>query len=309
MALKWQTLASGTIVSLFFILGGLLNLSGMSYSDDGDKACTDCYSEIKVKSTYWEIRVTYAGDDMPSVFKKRTRSRTLWVNLDKIEELVTTDPQVKVDILVPTISKYSTMKHDEYGYLRPLKEGDTLIKRNTKAKPSPSRIILHGQKADNQVVKWSFDLEHWLLEDINIDPIWLAVNSKYDIVTSIGEMKSCQNFTKVVYDKCSKQEIYYYNQTLFNNVTFTNNTIQEISYFNNTYDCNPQEVVYDIVCKTTGFKKSGIKVKTCPEDYRCDIIGNQWCEFNIHDGDKNYNWNERGNKGWTGSCVPYASLK
>ena len=130
--LKWQQVAFGTMVTLSLLLGGILNLSGISYSTDGDKICIDCFSEIKVNSTYWEIKVESAGEDMPSVFKKRTRSRTLWVNLDKINELVTTDPDIKVEILVPAIKRTSTMKHEDYGYLRPLKDGDTLIKRNTK---------------------------------------------------------------------------------------------------------------------------------------------------------------------------------
>ena len=70
---KWQQVSVGAVVSLFFLLGGLLNLSGVSHSTDGDKICTDCFSEIKVKSTYWAIKVEHAGDK-PSVFKKQTRS-------------------------------------------------------------------------------------------------------------------------------------------------------------------------------------------------------------------------------------------
>ena len=177
---KWQDLVKyggSGLIGIFFVLGGLLNLAGVDYFDDGNKHCYDCYSEIKVKSTYWEIKVEHAGDK-DIVFKKRTRSRTLWVNLDKITELVTTNPQVKVDILVPTIKKYAIMKHEDYGYLRHLKEDDILIKRNTKSKPSPSRIILHGINITTKV-KWSFELDHWLMEDINIDPIWFGEDESY----------------------------------------------------------------------------------------------------------------------------------
>lgn len=307
MALKWQTLAA--IISLPVLLLFIANLAGVSVSDDGDKACTNCYSQIKLKSTYWEIKVTFAGDDMPTVFKKRTRSRTLWLNLDKIKELVTTDPAIKVDILVPAIKRTATFKHPDYGYLRPLKEGDTLIKRNTKSRPSPSRIILHGTKEENQVVKWSFDLEHWLLEDINIDPIWLATTSKYNIVTPIGEMKRCENITKEVYSKCTEQVIHYYNYTHYNNITSKSESKTEIIYSNRTYNCNFVKVLDRIECKTTGFKR-GIKiVKTCPDNFRCDIIGRDWCEINIHDGDRNFNWSENDGRGWGGGCVPHSSLR
>ena len=110
--LKWQQIASGGIVSIFVILLGILNLAGMSYSDDGDNICIDCFSQIKINSTFWEVKAEEARDKNV-VFKKRTRSRTLYINLDKIEELVATDPKIKVDILVPAIKRTSTIKQDK----------------------------------------------------------------------------------------------------------------------------------------------------------------------------------------------------
>ena len=229
---KWQTLSVVT-VSLFVLLGGILNFSGVSYSDDGDKTCTDCYSEIKVKSTYWEIKVENAGDK-PVVFKKRTRSRTLWVNLDAIDELVTTDPKVKVEILVPTISKYAIMKHPDYGYLRPLVSGNTLIKRNTKARPSPSRIILHGQNITG-TVKWNFDLEHFLMEDINIDPIWNGV--------SLAPIEDC------------KPESYEVKEDILGEVTKTRRVgIEIVTFINQTHCTGKNETNSSgIGCLTTPY--------------------------------------------------------
>ena len=173
--IKWQEIIkySGQgLVGIFVLLALILNLAGMSYTHDGDKFCeTDCYSEIRINSTFWEIKVEHAGDK-DVVFKKRSRSRTLWINLDKLSDVLTTNPNVETEILVGAISRTATMKHPEYGYLRPLKDGDTLIKRTTKSNPRPSRIIIHGKKSPSQTVKWSFLLEDVLMEDIDIDPVW-----------------------------------------------------------------------------------------------------------------------------------------
>ena len=312
MALKWKQVASGTIVSLFFVLAGILNLSGVSHSDDGDKVCTDCYSEIKVKSTYWEIRVTYAGEDKDSIFKKRTRSRTLWVNLDKIEELVTTNPKIKVDILVPTISKYSIMKHKEYGYLRPLKEGDTLIKRNTKSRPSPSRIILHGTKEATQTVKWNFNLEHWLMEDINIDPVWLATSNKFteeiEIKPNIFKINRCKNLSRTEYITCFNNRTDYINYIFINNKTGINESRTDLINYSKPYNCKPYKVYYKANCKTIGIETDKIKI-TCPPNTRCDVIGTEWCMVDLADGDKHYDAKQYPAKGWSRVCTDVDDLK
>ena len=185
MTLKWQQVAVGGFVSLFFLLGGLLNLTGVSYSHDGDKICTDCFSEIKIFSTFWVIKAGNYTDE-PVLFKKVSRSRTLHVNLDKIDEFVETNPKVKVEILVPAIKRTSTMNHPEYGYLRPLKHGDTLIYRNNANRKAPSRIIIHGINVTG-TVKWGFELEHFLMEDISIDPKWIGKNKTIIIEPLIND--------------------------------------------------------------------------------------------------------------------------
>ena len=180
--MKWQDILKytgvGGTISVFLLIGLILNLSGMSYTFDGDKFCVEnCYSEIRVNSTYWEIKVEHAGDK-DVIFKKTTRSRTLWLNLDKIDEFVTTDPNIKTELLVGAINRTSTEYNEEYGFLRPLKDGDTLIHRNTKSKTSPSRIIIHGNKSAELDVKWSFILNDPLMKKIDIDPVWKGINEK-----------------------------------------------------------------------------------------------------------------------------------
>ena len=180
--MRWQDIlkyaGTGGSISVILLMGLILNLTGMSYTYEGDKFCsTDCYSEIKINSSYWEIRVEHAGDK-DLIFKKSSRGRTLWLNLDKIDEAVITEPNIKTQILVGAIKRTATEKHDDYGYLRRLKDGDTLIHRTTKSNPSPSRIILKGSKPSELDVKWSFILNDPLIEKIDIDPVWMGINKE-----------------------------------------------------------------------------------------------------------------------------------
>ena len=171
----WQDILKYTgagTTSLFLVITLILNLSGMTYTVPGDQYCTDCYDVINVNSTYWEIKVEHSGE-RDLVYKKMTRSRTLWVNLDKINELIPTNPDIFVEIMKPTISKYSTVKHPEYGYLRPLKDGDVLIYRKNSAHPNGDRIIVHGI-TNGQTVKWGLELDSWLSEEFSFDPMWIG---------------------------------------------------------------------------------------------------------------------------------------
>ena len=86
MALKWQSIlkiTGGSSVSVFVIILLILNLAGMSYDIAGDIECgTDCFSEIRVNSTYWEICVEHSGDK-PLMYKKVVRGRRLWFEKTK----------------------------------------------------------------------------------------------------------------------------------------------------------------------------------------------------------------------------------
>lgn len=177
MALKWQSivgLTGGGSVGVLLLVALILNMSGMTFVIPSDQVCTDCYDIIQVNSTVWEIKVEHAGPDKDLVFAKRMRSRTRWVNLDKVDSLVETNPQVFVEILVPTVKRYSTIKHPEYGYLRPLKEGDSLIRRKSeKYNPKGSRFVVHGLTG-GQTVKWGFNLDSLVMDGIVFDPVWSA---------------------------------------------------------------------------------------------------------------------------------------
>lgn len=181
MAIKWQEILKygGGTISVVTLVVLILNLSGMSFEEPPDIECeTDCYSEILVKSTYWEICAEHSGDK-DIIYKKRTRSRRLWINLDKIDNVITTQPNVFTELLVPTYG----------GKYRQIKDGDCIIKRFTKANPRPSKLIIHGIKEPAQTIKWSFDLDDPLIEDINIDPIWRGNRGRgLDLIQSEGKV-------------------------------------------------------------------------------------------------------------------------
>lgn len=173
--MRWQEIlkiTGGTSASVFTVLMLVLNLTGMSYSIPSDQMCTDCYDVIQVNSTVWEIKVEHAGIDEDIIFAKRTRSRTRWLNLDKIDEFIETSPEVFVEILVPTTKRYATIKHEKFGYLRPIKDGDSLIKRKSqKYNPQGSRFIIHGI-TNGQTVKWGMNVDSLTMDGIKFDPIW-----------------------------------------------------------------------------------------------------------------------------------------
>ncbi len=169
--MKWQWAAGFGGGSIFLIITLLLNLSGVSnVSYTPDAFCGEtCEAYINFTTTYWEFCFEH-GEDKDLVYKKMTRSRRLWINMDKIDELVETDPSVTVEVLVPARGKNNW---------RPLKEDDCW-KRTTKSQPLPVRLKLVAEKEAWQSVKWSFELEHWLSEDVVIDPVWMGYNYVYE---------------------------------------------------------------------------------------------------------------------------------
>lgn len=192
MAIKWQDIlkySAGGFIGSMFLIVLLLNLTGMHYTDDGDKSCyPDCYSKVEVNSTYWNICAEHAGETKEVVFRKST-SPVLWVNLDKISSVAPTQPNIQTEILVPATKASSTVKSEQYGYLRPLKDGDCFIKRVTKSNPNPSKIYIHGVKTEDVDVKWSFLISDWLSEDILIDPVWYGTQTSTETSNLIAHYK------------------------------------------------------------------------------------------------------------------------
>ena len=172
--MKWQTIALwltgliliGGTVTYVDLFSGLFELTGISYTHSGDIVCGEtCESYINVTTTYW--RICFAGYENTkyeneTLFKKRSRSRTLHVNMDNIDSIISTEPRVEVDWLVPTYGKK----------WRPIKDGDCWDRLKT------NKIKLVGHKESSQTVKWNFKAGY-----VEIDPKWVGIKEKKLIKT------------------------------------------------------------------------------------------------------------------------------
>ncbi len=162
--MKWQDvkklLIGGSVVGIVTLFSALFLLTGVSYTHSGDIECGEvCESYINITTTYWRICFDSYDDtkyENETLFKKQTRSRTLHVNLDKVDNIIHTEPEVEVDWLVPT-----------YGNKwRPIKNGDCWDRGKV------NKIKLVGHKEATQTVKWSFNVG----DEVNIDPNWYGID-------------------------------------------------------------------------------------------------------------------------------------
>lgn len=202
--MKWQDVAKKlTIpVGVVALFAALFLLTGLDATYTEDITCnTTCESYINVTTTYW--RVCFAHYDTTqyqdeTLFKKRTRSRTLHVNLDHVENIIETDPEIEVEWLVSARGA---------GNWRPLKDGDCWERGKV------NKIKLVGHKEPWQTVKWSFMLG----DKIDIDPEWKGIKYPHygcDYRTVYDE-ENIYHY-KDVYDPINDttKQIYDYTETI-----------------------------------------------------------------------------------------------
>jgi len=164
--MKWQDvskLIGGSLIGIVTLFTALFLLTGIHYEHSGDIVCGEtCESYINVTTMYWRICFdNYEGTkyENETLFKKVSTSRTLHVNLDNVENIISTEPEIQVDWLVPT-----------YGNnWRPIKSGDCWERGKV------NKIKLVGHKEIKQTVKWSFNLE----DKMNIDPLWKIIKAEH----------------------------------------------------------------------------------------------------------------------------------
>jgi hypothetical protein len=268
MAIKWQEaaklLTSGVgIIALFSVLFMLTNIE---YTYSGDIYCEDtCESYINVTTSYWRVCFEEsARDDV--LYKKRSRSRTLWVNLNNVNNIISTDPLIEVDWLVPARG---------FGNWRPLKNGDCWDRR----KINKIKLVGHKEpiKAEWGIsypkVKWSFVLG----DKIDIDPTWEEVRMKYTPIsreTIRGDQHTMTYFgnTEHVYEDGTWKN--YRDAKNLKNKNYILKNIQDdeeseldVEEFNSTY----------ILFKTKGdgvpLKIDGVQVATSEDDGEWEING------------------------------------
>lgn len=162
--------ATGGISAIVLIVL-VLNLSGTSYIIPPDEICGDtCFSKIPFNTSYWSICFDSFGDNTSIVTKKSSSSRILWMNLDKINNFLTTKPSVEVYLLTPASLKKDVFYTDRDGQKwRKIKAGDCW-----KPTKKPNWIGIYGKKDPDQTVKWSISLKEMFNNYIEIDPYWYA---------------------------------------------------------------------------------------------------------------------------------------
>ena len=132
---SWQKLSIALtliIVSVGYvtwteIFSGIDELAGTKVIyHTADEVCQDCIAMIEVNTTYWEycfehlkegqtiyvpgkyvLKRTLVDETVSSstvLYKKSTRGRRLWINLDLI---AFTNPEISAEVMVPTIKKYA----------------------------------------------------------------------------------------------------------------------------------------------------------------------------------------------------------
>ena len=214
--MKWQDAAAilvvligiGGAIGYSDLFGVLFELTGVEYTYTGDQVCGDtCESYINVTTSYWRVCFNhYNGTkyEDETLFKKVSRSRTLHVNLDNVDNVVSTDPRIEVDWMVPTYGKN----------WRPLKDGDCWERKKV------NRIKLVGHKEEWQDVKWTFAMEDPFNSDYNIDidPKWGSMDLELllfeDAIYSEEELDAADSWGEPLeQDYVNSTYVYYGNAT------------------------------------------------------------------------------------------------
>lgn|SRR3990167_3016446 len=241
--MKWQSIlaygGTGTI-SVFLLISLITNLSGISdVKHSGDITCgTECESFVNFTSSYWEFCFENGGNE--DVVYRKTTSPRLWINLNKISDLVPTQPQVEVNLQVPTFGNK----------WRDIKDGDCL-KRTTASNPLPIRLRILGHKEEHQTVKWSFNLNHWSSEGISIDPLWIGIGNE------VSTLQRCKTTTEEISREIKGKEIILINNTFCFDAP-VNKSCKQINVQNRTQNIVAGHFV-DLV-NTTSCVNDGLKV-------------------------------------------------
>ena len=190
----------------------LFLLSGFDYTYTGDSLCDglECSAYINVTTSYWTMCFEHTTDSQnvyidydgnfnrlgtltktkygdieeqyqPIVYKKSTRGRTLWANLNKVDMIIDTQPGIAVDWYFPTTKRYADHK-DDMGYWRDVKDGDCWDRK----KVNKNKLV--GHATEGEIIKWSF-----IVNDVDIDPLWYSYDYVYERCATSSETREQYN--------------------------------------------------------------------------------------------------------------------
>ena len=175
--MKWQTAAAilaaillGTgAITYTDLFGVLVQLSGVNSTHSGDMYCKnrDCYGDVNVTTTYWRFCFAhYNGTkyENKTLFKKVVSRRTLHINLDNVDNIISTSPRIEVDWLVPARGA---------GNWRPIKDGDCW----ERGKVNKNRFVPINKKPE-ETIKWGVNIGDY----IDVDPKWIGNGTNPEII-------------------------------------------------------------------------------------------------------------------------------
>lgn len=157
--MKWQDVrdllmnnkaVSGYLVTLIILFGGIFSLTGVDYDYKiVEESPSLSVAYLNVTTSYWRVCFDHFGEDKDIIHKKTSRGRTLWVNLDNVNNLVSSNEPVEVQWFFPTYG----------GRWRNVKDGDCWDRR----KVNKNKLVV--KKRPSQEVIWNFELKDIDIKD------------------------------------------------------------------------------------------------------------------------------------------------
>jgi hypothetical protein len=161
------------LVGLFAFL---FLLTGVKFISSGDVVCNGltCEAFVTVNTS---TKICFEHSNNTNYLYKKPYSTTIWVNLNKISNIVSTDPNITVDWYVKkaktgTLSKNWTPIYDGYCW---------------SGKNNENKLVGHTTKPG--YYKWSF-----VVGKVNIDPLWTSWDYLYPNKT-IMDKEALMNWT------------------------------------------------------------------------------------------------------------------
>jgi len=219
-----QMLAGGATVGLVGLFAFLFLLTGVKFISSGDVVCNGLTCEAFVTvNTSSKICFEYSNNS--NYLYKKPYSTTVWVNLNKISNIVSTNPNITVDWYVKkaktgSLSKNWTIIYDGYCW---------------SGKNNLNKLVGHATQP--AYYKWSF-----VVSKVSVDPLWASWSYTFTNKTVEREVITYKNVTETSIDSTP----------VYKNVTLTNicSIDQSKNVSMHCYDCTINKTVlkcYDYI--------------------------------------------------------------
>lgn len=216
----------------FFLISILTSIQGIQVLNyTGDIECANyCESTVTFNSTKYDIQFSHLGDK--TAFLKSKKGVAVF-NVDKLNELVQTNPPVLTDVNMIIDDKEWRLE----GFI---------------PKGTPFTLKIMGYKKPEQTIKWSVTGGV-----VNIDPVWSASNGTN--TTKIGDSYEVSNnqSKNMNYTETFDRIIAYYEQPtkkVYYNITWCN------SVFNGTQNVSANCTIIQLFNETPDLSQALVPI-------------------------------------------------